>query len=757
MSLFLLSVVPRPRPEAELDALCRQLWAALHFEPAAVRTVRMAEGRVALFHFATGMGLIPAAEQLHVREAEGEPVQAVLAVGAPVGEVDGSLAPLGAATAAALVEREGLPEAARKLHEHYAILSVDSAGEGWVLADPLAIEPVYWKADGESLLVANRLGFIEAADPAGARVLEPMLWLPTVGFRLGRELPWTGARALGPGEMLRLEGGRAEARSAMRLLPEPDEPRGWHAIEDAAHAMDEIARRMVVRLQVLARHFGRLRLILSGGGDSRIVLGLCKAAGLADRIDAVTSGSPDHPDVIAAAMAAARVGVAHRVDDDPRARLDDWTTERVLAKLAMHSAQNEGLLSPWDLRLREGVDADLILDGHLGGVLKGSPAVLPPPERRPTLRELYPFDLARLLRPERRAGLMAAADGLVAEALGGLPNSDAGDAFYLQHRVPNWIGTLRRNAAAQQSPPMPLYDPGLLRLTLRLTPQERRLRVVYVQLLQRLAPELLEVPLAEDAWSPGLVAYGLPESALQPPVRGAARGELRNRWELVFNTQPRLRDRLLDLVEDHGSSPLWDHVDRAAVKALLERPRIERRELFHLLGVLGPLFRWHRIEIPRRMLAPGRKALPLVLLEQNADRAFLYDQRRKSRLANPDPSLPSSVTHPLALDLIPGDERLRRTRFEGGVTIGELGRLEGWVSAPDRPGMELRIELREGSRTIRVLPTLPGSDPSGRPVRTFTADLEEPGREIEVWVVDGGHCLGAVHMPMLFGGEPEKR
>ena len=102
-------------------------------------------------------------------------------------------------------------QAARKLHEHYAILSVDSAGEGWVLADPLAIEPVYWKADGESLLVANRLGFIEAADPAGARVLEPMLWLPTVGFRLGRELPWTGARALGPGEMLRLEGGRAEA------------------------------------------------------------------------------------------------------------------------------------------------------------------------------------------------------------------------------------------------------------------------------------------------------------------------------------------------------------------------------------------------------------------------------------------------------------------------------------------------------------------------------------------------------------------
>ena len=98
------------------------------------------------------------------------------------------------------------------------------------------------RRDGESLLVANRLGFIEAADPAGTRVLEPMLWLPAVGFRLGRELPWTGARALGPGEMLRLEAGRAEVRQAVRLLPEPGQPRGWHAIEGAAQAMDDIAQ-----------------------------------------------------------------------------------------------------------------------------------------------------------------------------------------------------------------------------------------------------------------------------------------------------------------------------------------------------------------------------------------------------------------------------------------------------------------------------------------------------------------------------------
>ena len=255
------------------------------------------------------------------------------------------------------------------------------------------------------------------------------------------------------------------------------------------------------------------------------------------------------------------------------------------------------------------------------------------------------------------------------------------------------------------------------------------------------------MPLAEDAWSPGLVAYGLPESALQPPVRGAARGDLRNRWELVFNTQPRLRDRLLDLVEDHGSSPLWDHVDRAAVKALLGRDADRAPRAVPPPGRAGPSLPLAPDRDPAPHAGPGPKGPPLVLLEQDADRAFLYDQRRKCRLDQPDPTCPAS-----------SPTRWRSTSSPATSGCGGPGsragsRLASWAGwragSPRRtvPGWSCASSCGRESRTIRVLPTLPGNDPSGRPVRTFAADPEEPGREIEVWVADGGHCLGAVHMP----------
>ena len=42
------------------------------------------------------------------------------------------------------------------------------------------------------------------------------------------------------------------------------------------------------------------------------------------------------------------------------------------------------------------------------------------------------------------------------------------------------------------------------------------------------------------------------------------------------------------------------------------------------------------------MLAPGQEAMPLFLLNDGAER-FVYDHRRKTRLAGPEAGLPGSV------------------------------------------------------------------------------------------------------------------
>jgi hypothetical protein len=139
----------------------------------------------------------------------------------------------------------------------------------------------------------------------------------------------------------------------------------------------------------------------------------------------------------------------------------------------------------------------------------------------------------------------------------------------------------------------------------------------------------------------------------------------------------------------------------------------QRQRLWSALACRLPP-RWHRIEIPRRMLAPGRRLCRCSCSMTGPSVPSVYDHRRKTRLAGPEPALPSSVTHPLALDLIPGDERPRRTRFEGGVAVDEQGSLRGWVSATEHRGMELRVELCEGGQTIRMLATMPGSGPAGR-------------------------------------------
>ena len=139
----------------------------------------------------------------------------------------------------------------------------------------------------------------------------------------------------------------------------------------ADHNRDEVASRLYTELSNSIREqassSSRCAITLSGGLDSRAILGCAMAAKVPD-IRTFTFGSPDCADVVYARELARRCGVPHTVVPISGDYLERWLEYGVFVTGGMMNCIHFHILSLADTL---GAEADVVLDGLGGDALTG--------------------------------------------------------------------------------------------------------------------------------------------------------------------------------------------------------------------------------------------------------------------------------------------------------------------------------------------------------------------------------------------------
>jgi len=419
------------------------------------------------------------------------------------------------------------------------------------------VDPVYLAELPGAVVVSDRAGWA-AATAGRLRDPDPVMIgaFLALGYPLGGATAYRDVRALGSDRALRAAGGRLVVTRAPR---EHDAGGPGGAAAVAAALADAV--------RPLAGADAPVQLSLTGGKDSRLVVAALAAAGVP--FEARTHGFADHPDVIVAGLIARRLGAGHTVTE-PAAPGTPGPAD-VLARIRASVLVSDGMLSAFENAGRPDPPPGggrVEAGGHGGELLRGgyaqaawrTPAPLGAAAgvelfRRMTTRRLS------LLRPDAArsylASLTPAATWLARGPLAAL------DRFYLVNRAGRWSAAARQAYLLRSPLAQPLFADQVV-LAARAVPlRDRMSDRLHRDVLARLCPGLLDIPLAGTPWHGELRT---PATVLAVP-KGAAAADWRR--DGAGPVAGFLRGYVLDHAEP---SPLFGIVSRPAAERSLALP-----------------------------------------------------------------------------------------------------------------------------------------------------------------------------------------
>lgn len=304
--------------------------------------------------------------------------------------------------------REGYPGPARaclELYQRYGDGFVESLNGQFnillydqrnssvkVFNDRLAYRPFYYRcADGLALFGLEKKALF--AGLGGTPPFDHMgiLEFSTFGHNLGDRTIFAGVQAMPQGSVLEFRDGRATARHYWR--PVYETRRGGETLDEGAR---ELGRRLCHAIELRALGDRQFGISLSGGLDSRAVAGAL--ARVRPNVTTFTFGADDSPDLRYGQQLSEKLGFAFcrlSYENVSRAGLLPqvvWRTEGAIPF-------NETYTIAEHHRMRS--NAEVVLNGHFGGVLSGA-LLLPEQFLARDLRELSGQILAKrtMLRPQ---------------------------------------------------------------------------------------------------------------------------------------------------------------------------------------------------------------------------------------------------------------------------------------------------------------------------------------------------------------------
>jgi len=603
VQLFLVCL-SRGRPEAPDvgAALGMAARATPQLDTAALATGRSTSGR--LSHARVSHPASKVAPRRYVAEHADE---LVLFDGFPI-EREGAFA---AHDARVLLARWG--ELQGRLDGIFSAVRVDLGGESVeCLIDPLGIARIFVHDGGDHLLLSNSVEAIRiqagvsAPDPLG---LSSLL---SLGYVARDHTLLADVRPLSGGTLHRFSA--AGATSTTHFSPE--------TVLSARPPRDLLTARVMGSARAAARSGASLRSGLTAGRDTRVLLALLRAAGVAEGVDFYTSGAPDDIDVLVARTLAERFRLRHRLLVPRAPTGSTWSEHTTRFVVRTDGIANLELISDW-VDHEEAVD-ELALEfwGGGGEVGRTNKHVLGPlltmlPGARGSHRlgqRLLVRGVADATETIRTESIEQARQHLLAFAARrraeGWPAEALHEAFYAFEFLPARPGMAVRRSAASADLFSPFTTQAFVEHCLSVRARERYLEMPHHNLIGRLAPEVDALPYLVP-WKPQREALGLP-LALDDARRRLGR-RIRGTSPLAEATGtpfyvtwyesglPEHRELLLS----HDSSSLWNFVDRGRYERLLGVAPAERRPHVRLLCRVLSAF-WYLHADRRALSSPVR-------------------------------------------------------------------------------------------------------------------------------------------------------
>lgn len=396
-----------------------------------------------------------------------------------------------------------------------AMIRVDAKGRGWVATDDMGTGHVYRAVAGDVVVLASdpeSAARLATGETAPARDAEAMTWMAHSSQMFGRATSVSGVTVLPAASWVDLTD-----PLVIRQDPAP-----WEEGRDIDATVEELVDRagdeLVRAVQaVAAAPFPDRVLSLSGGRDSRVLLAAAMAGGVADAFRYRTSGVSGAADREVAVLLGDVAGVSVEVVEPAPPSL---TPRQVMRRVYRHVHQTAGMFGAFDLKGTATDVASVQITGLFGELMRShyrqDPSVASRGDALASIERHVRLGREGLLRPEvaiRRGQEVSSWVDNRLEA-GWMPQ-DLTDLFYAEHRIGRWVGAAS-GANALNPTANPLATRGCV-IAGFATPRERReTDELPYRLIARLAPSLLEVPLASASWHPRVVE--LHPHPLPPPM-----------------------------------------------------------------------------------------------------------------------------------------------------------------------------------------------------------------------------------------------
>jgi hypothetical protein len=428
---------------------------------------------------------------------------------------------------------------AGELDGRFVVVRCDDArGELDLVTDPVGAYPVYETEVGGARWVSNSADLLR--ELRGTRELDPAALAGVLGggWSLDGHPVWSGVRRVGAGF------------SAERVAP----------LLGAGFDADRAAAVLTAAVAALAQWPGRPSVVpVTAGRDSRLVLAAARRAGFA--FETTTGGDDASPDVRAGRRLAELAEAPHSlIPDDPHGSVwSDWRRAARLLALTEGGTATLADAAGFPLGPREG-PLPIWHSGQGGEIARSYYGT---GEGDPTDRLERAF-LGR--RPGRSDPLSEEGRALVRERIAswveeqraaGIAPADVPDMFYLQRRMCTWAAPTHGAVEYVRDTTSPLWSARLLPDLLGLPTAERARQLFHERVLERLAPELVDVPFERP---PSLGRKVLREVRRRVGPRRRARSA-----DPFVPILAEIRDTVLS----QSGHPAWSVLDRARVESLV--------------------------------------------------------------------------------------------------------------------------------------------------------------------------------------------
>ena len=203
----------------------------------------------------------------------------------------------------------------------FVATSLHRTGRCSVAADPLGIGLVYW-GEGRDVTVISSRAALAASLLAAEAASQPKRdtagvgWLTYGVHAMGRQTGFDQITVIPEDTVVDID-----PAGGARLLAPP--PRRGGSTRSVRRGRSRCSRTPAARWSPRSgwrppRPGTTISAGLTGGKDSRVILALLLAEGLADSVEFQTIGDDDLPDVLVAKQIAASFGLRHVVNPDPR-------------------------------------------------------------------------------------------------------------------------------------------------------------------------------------------------------------------------------------------------------------------------------------------------------------------------------------------------------------------------------------------------------------------------------------------------------